>query len=301
MFGAYVIIVVGLILLGINFGYLDSSIWSTLWRFWPALLILGGVSMLTKKAMPKGRRLAVGLALIAVLVALGYLAYNNGFIPEKLTRGDTSSQTLSVDEPLSSAIKEVDLIVELGAQNIKLDDTSSGLIVGRVGSFAGEPEIGVKEVGEKAEVRVKTKFGPAGWWPGKQKTGDTKLSITNQIPVNITYKLGATVLDADLRNLNVPFLEMGVGAFDGAIKYGTKQNINQTKINAGASNLKIYVPKTSGLRVDYANGLVGMKFEGLETDSINDSLKETKNYGTAEKKINIEIKAGASSIEFVGY
>lgn len=302
MFGAYIIIIIGLILLGINFGYLDSSIWSTLWRFWPALLILGGVSMLTKKAMPKGKRLAVGLVLIVILVALGYLAYNNGLLPEKLSRaGSTKSLALGVDEPLSSVVKEVDISVELGAQNIKVDDTSSGLITGQIGSFAGEPEVRVKETGDKAEVKIRTKFSPAGWWPGKQKTGETKLSISNQVPVNITFKLGATGLEADLSNLRVPFLELGVGAIDGTIRYGAKQSANRTKINAGASSLKIYVPKSSGLRVDYSNGLVGMKFEGIETDKIYDGRDETKNYQSADKKIDIEIAAGVSNIEFVGY
>jgi hypothetical protein len=43
--GAVLMIILGMIFLANNFGFLPWSVWGTLWRFWPVFLILSGVQM----------------------------------------------------------------------------------------------------------------------------------------------------------------------------------------------------------------------------------------------------------------
>jgi len=302
MIGAYIVIIIGIILLGINLGYLDETVWRLAWKFWPLLLILFGVSMLTRKALPKYTRIIIGLVILAaVILGAVYIERHGGLSTGALSSGK-EEKTTTVDEPLSSSIKKVECDIELGAQNIKLDATSSGLITGQVSLRSAEPQIKVSQRGETALIKVEPSRRFTSWWPGARQAGETKLSLTNQAPLGLTLKLGATDIEADLTDLIVTKLDLKVGAFRGTLRYGARQTRNQTNINAGASDIKIYIPKSSGIKVDYANGLVGMKYTGLDMQKSGDSRQDkSANYDNAATKLDFDVKAGASSIEFVGY
>lgn len=47
--GGIVLIAIGVLLLLQNFGILD---WSSLWKFWPVILVAVGISMLLPKRLP---------------------------------------------------------------------------------------------------------------------------------------------------------------------------------------------------------------------------------------------------------
>ena len=302
MIGAYIVIIIGLILLGINLGYLDESVWRIIWKFWPLLLILFGVSMLTKKALPKYTRIIIGLVILAaVILGVIYMGRNGGISSGALVRNQ-EEKTVTVDEPLSSGIKKVECDIELGAQAILLDATPSGLITGQVSLRAAEPQVKVSQRGDTAIIKVEPARNFTSWWPGARQAGETKLSLTNQAPLDLTLKLGATDIEADLTDLMVTKLDLKVGAFRGTLRYGMRQTLNQTSISAGASDIKIYVPKTSGIKVNYANGLVGMKYTGLDVQKSGDGREDkSANYDNTAAKLDFDVKAGASSIEFVGY
>jgi len=66
---ALLLISVGCVLLLNNFGIIDWNIWSNLWRFWPLLLILGGLQRLGTHS-----RLAGFLTfLVSILVIIGII------------------------------------------------------------------------------------------------------------------------------------------------------------------------------------------------------------------------------------
>jgi hypothetical protein len=302
MIGAYIFIILGLVFLGINFGYLNESIWSIIWKFWPVLLIFFGISVLTKKTLPKNIGIMLGvIIIIGTLGSIVYISWNGNILPAKQTPSSTEGGSLIVDEPLSSSTKNINLTIKLGAQKIDLDSTESGLIDGQISNNTGTPKIVVVNQGNTAKIDITTQYGSAMWSKGR-RAADTHLSVTNQVPINMTLKLGATEINADLSNLIVDKLNLNVGAFSGQIKFGSRQRNNKTEINAGASDIKIYIPRSSGLRVVSSNGLVSMKYSNLEIIKTNDTRENrSSNYDSATNKIDLNLKAGASSIEFIGY
>src|SRR3990167_9866650 len=117
MIGAYIVIIIGLILLGINLGYLDESVWRIIWKFWPLLLILFGVSMLTKKALPKYTRIIIGLVILAaVILGVIYMGRNGGISSGALVRNQ-EEKTITVDEPFSSAPRSEEHTSKLQTQS----------------------------------------------------------------------------------------------------------------------------------------------------------------------------------------
>jgi hypothetical protein len=99
--GAFMLIGIGVIFLLINLGYLDISIWTILWRFWPVFLILGGLQLIFGKGTI-GRLIVGFVSLFVVAGIIGFaLMLNN---PELRNR---VNQQLPGFENYFERIKEV--------------------------------------------------------------------------------------------------------------------------------------------------------------------------------------------------
>lgn len=74
-FGAIFLLIIGVILLFNNFGVLPWGIWETLWKFWPLILIFGGLEALFGKNWIS--RFVIGiLALVTLLAIVGTVVSN---------------------------------------------------------------------------------------------------------------------------------------------------------------------------------------------------------------------------------
>lgn len=71
IFGGLFLIFLGIVFLLTNLGLVPSSIWGELWKFWPVLVILLGMRLLT------GRNIIsrILISLITLFVFAGVLAY----------------------------------------------------------------------------------------------------------------------------------------------------------------------------------------------------------------------------------
>lgn len=295
MIFALLLIVAGIIFLGLNFGLLQPDVLINLWRFWPVLLIALGIVILGKRHIPKWfATLLVGVMFFAVLAGVIYWDKN---IHNAIVSRANEEEVVRIDEPLSANIEKLSLTLNLGAQNIVLDALSSGLLKGTILAGRNNPKITIEEKGNTAEVRVRQHIG----WLNRALEGQTDLQITNQIPVDLWLNLGATDLKADFSKIILNSLSMNAGAGANNIKLGTMSPKISVEINAGASNIKIMVPKASGLKVQRATGLVAVEYNDIEMGEESDKyIRESTNFGAANN-IEVNLKAGASSVEFIGY
>ena len=76
---------------------------------------------------------------------------------------------------------------------------------------------------------------------------------------------------------------------------GERQEEIKIDINAGASDIDIYVPKDSGIRVKNTGLLNPLEFKGIKAVK-DDKYYLTDNFDDAENKIKIDAKMGAGSI-----
>jgi len=78
--GPLIIITIGVIFLLNNFDILPWSIWNSIWRFWPVLLILWGIQIILGRS-----RLAsiitsiIGALLLAFIIAMAVASVNSDF------------------------------------------------------------------------------------------------------------------------------------------------------------------------------------------------------------------------------
>lgn len=74
--GGLILIFIGVVFLLNNFGVLSWEIWNTLWRFWPVILILGGLEILFGKSKLASLIVAI-IAIAAITYFLLYFTTNN--------------------------------------------------------------------------------------------------------------------------------------------------------------------------------------------------------------------------------
>ncbi|MCL4367190.1 DUF5668 domain-containing protein [Patescibacteria group bacterium] len=77
-FWALILITVGLVFLLNNFDILPWSVWGTIWRFWPVLLILAGIQVILGKSRASSIVVfLLGLLIIAVIVFASVASVNS--------------------------------------------------------------------------------------------------------------------------------------------------------------------------------------------------------------------------------
>lgn len=297
MIGAFILIIIGIIFLGINFGFIDSTIWSTIWQYWPVILILVGISILCKSVLPKVA--ANVITIIALISAFGCIVLFNTLDYSGSTN-NTATAVLNIDEPLSSTVTKLETEVTLGAQDLLIEDLSSGMVDGRIESPNGSSATyTLEEVDGIAKLVVDQKSG-IKFWPTQKVIGTSRLALTNQVPVKLVLNVGAVDINADFSKLKMEKFELDSGAMTADIKLGDLLDKSEIDIDTGASDVSIKVPLSVGLKVVKSSGVSSINFNNLETETSGDTVT-TKNYTTATKTINVDLSCGASTINFIGY
>ncbi len=77
IFGGILLIGIGIVLLLNNFGLLSWNIWSVLWRFWPLILIMGGLETLFGRNMVAEIILELIIFLFIAYIVIISVATNN--------------------------------------------------------------------------------------------------------------------------------------------------------------------------------------------------------------------------------
>lgn len=294
------LIIIGLLFLGINFGFINPEVWPSLWRFWPIILIIFGIVMLARRFMPKKVSAVLVIAILAltalaaVLVASGVKTHQSG--------SQDQAGALRVDEPLSSNIKKMNVDIALGAQELKMDSLKSGLVQGEISTRGGSPKYSLDTVGDEANLKISQRWSFRNWF---NKGGDNKpvsqISVTNQIPLTIRLAMGASKIDADLSDLLINNLTLKTGAINGTVKIGDRTSSVSIDIGTGASDITVYIPSASGLKVANKSGVTKIKYDKIDVNTQNGGVSQSNNFDSAKNKIYVDVRAGASSISFVGY
>ncbi len=99
---ATVLVIVGIVLLLNNFGYLNWSVWGSLWRFWPIILVLIGINLVLGGRWPW---LVFVITVGAVLGILGIGILTTGALA-------TSRANASFSQPLGT-LQKMEITVDL--------------------------------------------------------------------------------------------------------------------------------------------------------------------------------------------
>lgn len=262
-FWAVILIVLGFLFLAANLGLLSTNIWRL---FWPAFLVLLGVWFLVGSTSGGS---SAGLKMEQGSVELG------------------GAQSASVT-------------VKHGAGRLTLGGSADpGKLVS--GSFANGLDARVQEVGDRLQVMLQPQskafpdvFFPGSWLSGKGLAWD--FSLTNEIPLDLVFEIGAVDAHLDLSELKVKDLLVKTGASSTKLRLPAAAGSTYFKVEAGAASMEITVPEGVAARIETEAGLASVKVNESRFPKGN-GIYQSPDYESAENKVDIRIETGVASIE----
>lgn len=292
LFWGILLIVGGLLLLldRMNLLLIDFE---GVWRLWPLILVLWGISILVPTL--KFRQaivacIAVALAVVAVAFARTFWGPDLRTTESKVTRQDFVEQ-------MEGEVERAALKLNAGAGSFVIDDITDHL-------FAAEAHT---SMGRYRVQRV-TRLGKESIT--MEMSGGKKLRlgrIENRVRMflntgpewELEFDAGAAEIDFDLSPLKVRSLLVNSGASSIRIRLGSLLKETKVLVDAGASSVNIQIPHGVGCSLSVDAALSSKRFEGFTEKE--DGLYETEDYRSADRRIEVSIDAGVSSLKVERY
>lgn len=295
-------VIFGLVLLGNTTGYISWGVWWIVVTLWPALVIAGGLAILSKGL---GRSWLGILATLVIWLTLAYavaLSWTGpGSVSPAAPWARTGGQAFAFSES-GSGVTRADFELQGGAGDLTIDSGQDLVTVDGTSPF-GAPVFSAKVSGSTAEVKV-----------GVVASGQTVVLMPGTVGARVETKLsdsalwdvvletGASSLDADLSDVRVRDMEVRTGVSSVTIKLGevpSGEDESTLLVKSGVSSVRILIPRDAEARFRAQSGLVANDIGGDFERS--DGEWQTPGYDSASKSWNIRTEAGIGSVSIDTY
>lgn len=281
--GATIMIVLGVILLLNNLGYLPWGIWGTIWRFWPVLLILAGVNFFLAGSRPWLMLVVTIIVLAGVFFGAWAMAGSNSPVTQA---------TVSFSQPLGSAAR-AEVQVDFGAGRLVVNSLPYGsdkLAAGEVSEGA------VRDAAVSGGVaKLRLAMPASGWWVPGAPSADWKVQLTRQVPLDLVFKTGANESEIDLTDLLVASFTLESGASRNLVILPANAGTTRASIKAGAADIKVIVPSSVAVRIKADAVVSSVDIDQTRFPRSGDYYV-SPDYAAALNRVELEVKAGAASI-----
>ncbi|MDQ3812187.1 MAG: cell wall-active antibiotics response protein [Chloroflexota bacterium] len=281
-----------------NLGVLPPSVWGSLWRLWPVVLILAGLEILFGQRMPW----LVGIVgLAAVIAALGVAAGLSGGPGARAT--SIVNRTFETD--LGTA-RQAALTVRFGAGQLTLDALSEpppGRLAEMTFEGPGElvPAPTFTTIGEVARLdyQVNQRGGPAAFpfLTGNGQSPRMQVRVAPQVPItSLVVQTGAADARIDLSRLRVASLDMAVGAATTWLRL-PESGATTAHISGGAATIRLEVPPGVAAQIRHRGGLSAFNIDESRFPPAGNELHRSPDYDTNPNRVDVSIETGVTTIQ----
>lgn len=331
LFDGLLLVIIGAVLLMNSLGILPWSIWYGLWRFWPLLLIIAGISLLFNRSIPFTALLC--LALVAMLVASWFWPQAVRFPWEaRGARPYTGREFASpirrhdeVSRPLDAALatKPLQASLNLRAGHLVVRGATDQAFAAKFDYYGERPAVTVNTNSDGTTLDIKS-VGGAINLPGLFRHDESpweswEVSFNRDAPLDLSADLSAFDADLDLSECNLTSLTVDASAGDldvtlggrsaaqkvdidtsaGAVKLrvGSAAKV-EISISASAGSIEIYVPSGAALRIRERAAVTSSNVKDLGLVKDGDYWI-SRDYDAAAQKIDISCSGAASSLRII--
>ncbi len=273
--------------------------WYAIFRLWPLLLILIGISIL-----PVKNTIKLILSFLAIILAITFIFsspysryhYFNFRCDRNHSYYDNDLKEQYFYESYDSSINLAVLKIDAAAGSFKIKGETDNLLdfekEGNIGPYRfSSQDFDNKKV---LKLNIKNTFF---------KLGNIKNNVyikLNPEPVwEFDFDAGAAKLDLDLIPFKTKKITIDGGASSINIKLGDKYNYTKLDIDAGASSINIKIPEESGCEVHTSSVLSSRNLRGF--NKIKKGFYKTSNFENSINKIYIDIDVAVSSLKVSRY
>jgi Domain of unknown function (DUF5668)/Cell wall-active antibiotics response 4TMS YvqF len=284
---AYLLIGLGVLTLLDRFGIPTWGIWNVTGMWWPLVLIVVGVVLLTRQYI-WGRPLTVGLVIASMLLVVFW------------NRSQPAFRMGQTTENISQAIIATRAEIQIGTTIGRLEigaNTSGKLIDGTLElGNRNRLEREFTTRGSAQFVRLEAGMnGPSIGLPYfmDSQNSDWKLGLSPNIPLVLRIKTGVGKSEIDLSKLRVTdfTLEGGVGSM--MITLPATGRV-MARIESGVGSTKIRIPNGMKARIRASSGIGEVRVSG--SYERNGDVYTSSSFETASNRLELEIKGGIGQI-----
>lgn len=302
IFWGVILISIGILIMLKNLDLIWFS-WHSLWALWPVMLILWGVSVLPVKDYIK---LIISLVVVAGGVAVvstqpdintfGFRWHRQDHEWNVQYNKDTDFKSdENYSEPFDKVIKTATLDFDAAAGRFILEDSTAKLYTFDKSGSEVRYETSVEK--DSTSALVKLRLRDSSISNGKGAEAHIKLNLE---PIwDVKFNVGAADMHMDLSKFKVRTVNFDGGASSIYLKMGEINEDQKVNINAGASEIRIYIPKSRACEVRTNTVLSSRQLDGF--NRIERHLYRTNNFNAAKIKTYIDVEAAVSNLKVVTY
>ncbi len=295
LFAGVLIVLLGIALFLSNFDVLRLD-WHFIFKLWPVLLVLAGISVLVSNTKWKTALYVVTLALvIAWVVSAASVGWGNisSFFHE-----DKHVHSQEFAQEMSHGIKTATLSIKSGAGSFTLQDSTSDLFRADAESNIGRYTFDSDQEGTSQSLDLNFTGEEKGWNLGKS-TNSVDLRLNPKPTWDLDLEVGASSVHFNLVPYVVRRVTIKAGASGIKLRLGSRADTTDLRLETGVSSLVVYVPSGSGCSIRDNVELSHKSFDGFVKE--DNGYYETPNFNSAKKRILIHADAGVSSIKVERY
>lgn len=289
-----------LILIGVFWIIRQTGIISVNWAasiktVWPVFLVAAGASII----LGSRKRITTGFWILAFAIFIGYgiMKRNEPMriidFDENLTIDvgplvEVRKEDTETEIPLEQETENGRLILQLGSAVINLKEGNSDHLVSLDSNISG--------------LKQRVSHGKTTTLEYSQEQGNSnikphfRLEMNPELKWDIEANLGVVDGTVDMSEIPAEQMVLRLGVGDLEIRLGDRQEKTNVTLWAGLTELDIYIPRNAGLKINQGKLMSDLNFHNIDMKE-QDDYYISKNYDTAEQKIEIEIVSAMSNIE----
>lgn len=292
-----VITLIGFLILGVNLGWFDDSVWAKLFLLWPLFIIVWGLALAIKN-----KKFVFFLILLIFILSVVHITTNLG---PKNKYTNSNYEKISTGTIGAEALVSADININIGAAKVNIDALSESQDSNELLEYVTKGLLDVKQNVEiknnNANVKIIEKSSESMVFDPSFLTMDNinrnfSIKLNETLPLSLILNCGANKLDANLSRLKITKLVLNTGASDTNITFGDLAEEVDVKINSGASNFVIDVPKETGVKLIFLSGKITNNFDDNIGLINKDDTYSSNNFNSAKKTITFEVKSGVTNI-----
>jgi hypothetical protein len=279
-----ILVFIGLIYLIQANGWINMNINFDWWKLWPLIIVIIGLSMLSGRGWLSG---VIGIiVLMTILVIVGLLIFSDNAPTVTATE-----KTIAIAKEATATSATID--IKAGAGTLKVGSGTDQLVAGTFKSNV--TSLTTNTSLDNARQTVTLKEDNYTWRSFGNRINDLAVSLLKDTPIKLIVSAGAIDMNLNLADLTAESVDINTGASSIKLELGDKVAASTLSISAGVSSLAISLPRTLGAHLNIESGFSTKDLPDFQ--KIDDKNYATANYGSAEKKIDITLKMGGSSIK----
>jgi hypothetical protein len=282
-----VLILVGLIALLVNTGWISADRLIQLFDLWPVILIVIGLEVIVRRSMRSaaGDVAAVLIVLLAVAGAAVYVV---------AAPNPSTSHTLDTHSPMSG-VEHASLEIDAGSANITVSGSTAlegDLYRAHIEYSGSKPGVSFDQ--PTGLVRISQSGGNLPFFQSRRLVVDVKLN--QQVSWSITENSGATTSTMNLAGVQVGSINVNTGASRSEIALGEPSGIVPVTINGGSLTVRLHRPQGTGASVAISGGAVTLTADGKQMHAIGNLTFQSKDFATEGNGYRVEINGGACRV-----